>query len=303
MSSFTINAEIYTQGGRLFKLSHQSRSTSTKMNLNVYLPKQYYSPNESSKTIPTLYYLSGLTCSPQNASEKAGIFPYADIYGIAVVFPDTSPKDLIDVIPSSKDSWDFGEGASFYLNATKSPWSSHYKMYDYIVKELPLALHEYFNNQKNAIAIDFLQSKSIFGHSMGGFGSLMIYLKNVSEYKSVSLFAPISNPTKCPWGTKAFSGYLNSADEWSQYDPMKLIKQINPATEQVYPILIHQGKSDSFYINGQLQPESLVEASKNTAFDGKVLLNLVDGFDHSYYFIGSFIGEHMKHHAKALGCD
>lgn len=289
LMSFTVNSEIFTFGGRLLKLSHESVTTKTKMNVNLYLPKAYFTSNEK---IPVLYYLSGLTCSPQNCSEKGGVFPHADEHGIAVVFPDTSPKEV--GIEGATDSWDFGEGASFYLNATKEPYKKNFQMHDYILKEIPLLGKQYEK-------LDF-NNKSIFGHSMGGFGALIFFLRNNTkdhtEFKSVSAFAPICDPTGCPWGKKAFSGYLESEDEYAAYDPIQLIKKYEGVDGT---ILVHQGTADGFYKNlNQLNPANLVAASKGTKFDGKVKLHLEDGFDHSYFFISSFMKSHIAHHAKYL---
>ncbi|GMM36620.1 S-formylglutathione hydrolase [Saccharomycopsis crataegensis] len=293
--TFTVKSEIYTFGGRLLKLSHQSLITNSFMDVNVYLPSQYFNSPESLVKIPVLIYLSGLTCTPQNASEKAGLFGYADKYGLALVFPDTSPKNL--PIAGSKDSWDFGESAGFYLDATKEPWSKYFQMHSYILKEIPLLAKQYPK-------LDFTK-KSIMGHSMGGLGALLFFLRNNSEshteFQSVSCFAPICAPMSVPWGKKAFGGYLADESEWAQYDPTQLIKKYQGINTS--DILIHQGTKDGFYSGdiNQLQPEKLVEAVKGTRYDGKLNMNLVEGYDHSYYFIASFAGEHVLHHAKALG--
>jgi S-formylglutathione hydrolase len=289
--TFTTDATIATFGGKLLKLTHQSSKTNTPMNVNVYLPKQYESASD--KSIPVLLYLSGLTCTPNNASEKAFWQPYADKYGFAVVFPDTSPRGAGS--PGEDDSWDFGTGAGFYVDAKTEGFKKHYNMYSYVHQELQPLLAEEFQK------LNF-DKVSITGHSMGGFGALSGYLQNPGKYQSVSAFAPISNPINAQWGQKNFSGYLGDDKEaWKQYDPTELLPKFKgDATE----ILIHVGKADPFYYRDhQLLPENLVEASKGTAFENKINLNLVEGFDHSYYFISSFVEQHAKHHAKYLGLE
>lgn len=295
--SFKVNQEIAVCGGKVLKLSHFSQIIGASMDVNVYLPKQYYS-KEVRKLIPVIYYLSGLTCSPQNASEKAFWQIQSDNYGFAMVFPDTSPRGD-DVPDDPEKAWDFGIGASFYLNATQEPYKKHYQMYDYIHKELPTSLDEYFGKDSN---LDFLDNVGITGHSMGGYGSLTGYLKNydANRYKSCSAFAPIVNPSKVPWGQKAFSGYLGSKNSelWSQYDPSELVKKVtNKGNDK---ILIHQGTKDPF-LQTNLRPELLLEATKGTSWEGKIEVKLVDGFDHSYYFISTFVPEHATFHAKNLG--
>lgn len=287
--SFTTDSTIYTFEGKLLKLSHESTETKTKMEVNVYLPKQYDSA--SSKSIPVLLYLSGLTCTPNNASEKAFWQPQADKYGFAVVFPDTSPRGA--GIEGEDDSWDFGSGAGFYVDATTEKFKTNYRMYSYVHGELQTKLDEQFDK------LDF-DTISITGHSMGGYGALSGFLQNPSKYKSVSAFAPISNPSKCQWGEKNFGGYLgDDKSQWAKYDPTDLIKAYEGPSPE---ILIHVGKADPFYYRDhQLLPENLVEASKGTPFEGKVSVNYEEGFDHSYYFISSFTAQHAAHHAKYLG--
>lgn len=295
--SFKVNQEIAVCGGKVLKLSHFSQIIGASMDVNVYLPKQYYSKTVR-KLIPVIYYLSGLTCSPQNASEKTFWQIQSDNYGFAMVFPDTSPRGD-DVPDDPEKAWDFGIGAGFYLNATQEPYKKHYQMYDYIHKELPTSLDEYFGKDSN---LDFLDNVGITGHSMGGYGSLTGFLKNydANRYKSCSAFAPIVNPSKVPWGQKAFSGYLGSENTelWSQYDPSELVKKvINKGNDK---ILIHQGTKDPF-LQTNLRPELLLEATKGTSWEGKIEVKMVDGFDHSYYFISTFVPEHATFHAKNLG--
>ena len=297
--SVTIKQGIASNEGKLLKLSHESTSTRTTMEVNIYLPKQFYSEKKTNNPIPTIYYLSGLTCSPQNASEKAFWQPQADKYGFAVVFPDTSPRGE-SVAKDPENSWDFGIGAGFYLNATQEPFSEHYHMYDYVHNELPCILNTHFNvNGVNAI--DFLDNIAITGHSMGGLGALTGFLKHIDgrKYKSCSAFAPIVNPSVVPWGEKAFSGYLGSnKSDWKQYDPCSLIKKINNKHND--KILIHVGTNDPFLKN-QLKPENIIKAAKGSSWEGKIDVQFVDGFDHSYYFISSFVPQHAEFHAKNLG--
>ncbi|ODQ83064.1 hypothetical protein BABINDRAFT_159526 [Babjeviella inositovora NRRL Y-12698] len=259
------------------------------MDINVYLPASY----DAGKihATPVLIYLAGLTCSPANGAEKAFFQPYADKYGFAVVYPDTSPRGA--GIDGEDENWDFGTGAGFYCDATTEKYKDHYRMYSYINEELPVLLAEKF------AGLDF-DTVSLTGHSMGGYGALAIYLKNAGKYKSVSAFAPISNPSNCPWGEKCFGGYLgDDRAAWLEYDPTVLIKKYDGP---VAPILIHQGLADAFhYRDNQLQPENFLKASEESKFKGKVSVNLVEKFDHSYFFIASFAKEHAEHHAKYLG--
>lgn len=284
--SFTTDAEIHQFGGKLFKLSHESTSTNTKMDVNVFVPS-----SESDK-IPIVLYLSGLTCTPNNATEKSFLQYFANKYGFAVVFPDTSPRGAN--IAGEDDSWDFGTGAGFYVDATQEPWSKNYNMYSYVHQELPSKLAQQFPK------LDF-DNVSITGHSMGGFGALSGFFKNPGKYKSVSAFAPISNPSECPWGEKCFGDYLgDDKNTWYVYDPTCLVKNYNHENQP--PILIHQGSKDGFYYKDhQLLPENLVTAAKEAGYKGGVDLRVVDGYDHSYFFISSFVEDHAKHHAKYLG--
>lgn len=272
------------------------------MDVNVYLPRQYFEriqnePEKQSKQkqIPTLYYLSGLTCTPQNASEKAFWQIQADRFGFAMVFPDTSPRG--DDIPTDpENSWDFGVGAGFYINATKTPFNKNYNMYDYVHSELPIELSKYFNDKN---IIDFQDNVSITGHSMGGFGAISGFLQNLNKYKSCSAFAPILNPLNIPWGQKAFNGYFNDANlEGAKYDPTELIQHTDyiPGKE----ILIHIGTNDPFLKN-ELKPELFLEKVKGTEWASHIDLQMVEGFDHSYYFISSFVPQHAEFHANHLG--
>ncbi|XDT15755.1 Putative esterase [Nakaseomyces glabratus] len=284
-------------GGKLLQLKHASEVLHCEMDVNVYLPKQY-NTNSQGKKIPTIYYLSGLTCTPQNASEKAFWQAQADKYGFAMVYPDTSPRGD-DVAGDPEGSWDFGKGAGFYINATKEPFQKHYHMFDYVHKELPSELAKFFEEQGQS-KIDFLDNVSITGHSMGGFGALSGYLLHYSDnkYKSCSAFAPIVNPSVVPWGQKAFKGYFNDPKEGEHYDPCNLVKQVKNTNNS--STLIHVGTNDPF-LKEQLQPHLLKEAATGTTWENKIDINLVDGFDHSYYFISTFVPEHAAFHAKHLG--
>ncbi|KAK5654133.1 hypothetical protein OQA88_7564 [Cercophora sp. LCS_1] len=288
---FTTKATIASFGGKLLKLSHPSSTTSTEMAVNVYLPPAALTSSSPTK-VPVLVYLSGLTCSPENCSEK-GFFQHgASRRGIAIVYPDTSPRGLN--LPGEKDAWDFGEAASFYIDATQEPFASNYKMETYITKELPSAL---FSDPEIGKYLD-ADKVSITGHSMGGHGALTLYLKNPGLYKSVSAFAPISNPAKCPWGEKAFKGYLGEDKEvWKKHDASELIKGWKGKDVKM---LVDVGTGDNFYKQGQLLPENLEAAAKEAGVEG-FQLRYQEGYDHSYYFMASFSDEHVDHAAKHLG--
>ncbi|MDK2595152.1 S-formylglutathione hydrolase [Pseudoalteromonas obscura] len=269
-------------GGVHKRFKHQSSTNNCEMTFAIFLPK---SVNNDTK-LPVLYWLSGLTCTDENFMQKAGVFKYASERGLVIVAPDTSPRGE-DVADDENGSYDFGLGAGFYLNATQSPYSTHYNMYDYVTNELP-----------KLIESNFLVStkKSISGHSMGGHGALTIGLRNSLQYESISAFAPISNPTNCPWGIKAFSGYLGDDEaSWAQYDATALLRQ-NTISRQI-PIKIDQGADDAFLVD-QLKPEALQNAAKNIGYN--IEFQLHDGYDHSYFFISSFIEQHIEFHAKHL---
>ena len=250
------------------------------MTFSVYLP-----PQASTEKVPALYWLSGLTCTDDNARTKACMQRYAAKSGIAIIFPDTSPRG--DDVPDDKKRYDLGQGAGFYVDATQSPWDNHYHMYTYIVDELPELIEANFPVQAN--------NKSISGHSMGGHGALICALKNPEAYRSVSAFAPICNPAECGWGKGCFSAYLGrDVTHWLVYDATQLIK----SGASVPDILIDQGTADEFYDEGQLLPENLQSVC---ARNGQQLtLRMQDGYDHSYHFIASFIGEHLAYHSEKL---
>ncbi|KRG64796.1 S-formylglutathione hydrolase [Stenotrophomonas humi] len=256
---------------------HTSTVLGCEMTVGVYLP-----PQAEHGPCPVLYWLSGLTCTEQNFITKAGAQRYAAEHGIILVAPDTSPRG--DGVADA-DSYDLGKGAGFYLNATREPWAKHYRMYDYIADELPEWV------QANLPASDV---RAISGHSMGGHGALTIALKNPGRYRSVSAFSPIVAPSQVPWGQKAFTAYLGEDPAaWAQYDATALVAE---AKERL-PMLVDQGGADEF-LDNQLRPQ-LLQAACDAA--GHPLeLRIQPGYDHSYYFISSFIGEHIAHHAKAM---
>jgi S-formylglutathione hydrolase len=260
--------------------SHYSHANNCTMRFAIYLPPM----TGESKNVPVLYWLSGLTCSDENFMQKAGALKTASQLGIAIVAPDTSPRG--DNVPDDpQGSYDFGLGAGFYLNATQAPFNKHYKMYDYIVDELLPLIEKHFPVRSK---------KSISGHSMGGHGALTIGLKNPSMFESISAFSPICNPMNCAWGEKAFTGYLGTdKSEWADYDACELIKK----AELKKPILIDQGGSDDF-LESQLKPENLVKSALHA--DYEIHFNMHSGYDHSYYFISSFIDEHIAFHARYL---
>lgn len=265
-------------GGWLKRYKHHSTATRTEMIFAIYLP-----PQAQTEKVPVLYWLSGLTCNDENFMQKAGAQRIAAELGIAIVAPDTSPRGTD--LPGEHDSYDFGSGAGFYVNATEAPWSSHYRMYDYVTTELPALVEQHF---------PVTQTRAISGHSMGGHGALICALKNPGRYCSVSAFAPISNPIHCPWGQKALGGYLGKdPDAWKAWDSCELIAS---ATEKL-PILVDQGEADQFLAE-QLKPEALRAACE--AAGHPLQLRMQPGYDHSYFFIASFIEEHLRYHANAM---
>ena len=269
-------------GGFQKVFEHQSEVLKCTMKFAIYLPALV----EDTK-VPVLYWLSGLTCTEQNFITKAGAQRYAAETGLAIVAPDTSPRGCN--IEGEDDAYDFGSGAGFYLDATEEKWKTNYNMYSYVTQELPDIVNANF-----PVLPD---KRSIFGHSMGGHGALICALKNPGKYKSVSAFAPICNPMNCPWGQKAFSGYLGSDREsWKAWDATELVKNFKGPPMSY--IMIEQGKNDEFLTKGQLLPENFVAACRDANMP--VLLRNQEGYDHSYYFISSFMGEHIRHHAEAL---
>jgi len=287
--SVTTKATIASFGGKLLKLTHNAKTTNCEMAFNLYLPPQAFANNR--KKVPVLIYLSGLTCTADNCSEK-GFFQHgASQHGVAVLYPDTSPRDL--KIAGEDESWDFGTGAGFYVDATNSPYDKGYKMYSYITEELPSTVFEAFKEQLDSTRV------SITGHSMGGHGALTLFLKNPGKYKSVSAFAPIANPINCPWGQKAFKGYFgeDQQEKWQEHDATELIKKWKG--QGPLDLLIDVGTGDNFYKQGQLLPENLEKAAKEAGVEG-VNVRYQPDYDHSYYFMASFADEHVKHAAKHL---
>jgi len=269
---------IKESGGYLNRYIHDSNSCHCEMTFSIYLPPQA----EISK-VPALYWLSGLTCSDDNARSKAGIQRYAAEHGIAIIFPDTSPRGT--EVADDAERYDLGQGAGFYMNASQSPWDKHYHMYDYIVDELPQLIESHFPILENI--------KSISGHSMGGHGALICALNNPDNYCSVSAFAPICHPIACDWGKTCLTAYLGDDRKvWSQYDATELIQ----AGRKLNDILIDQGTADEFYED--LLAENFQAACLKA--EQKLTLRLQEGYDHSYHFVASFIGEHIAYHAAAL---
>jgi S-formylglutathione hydrolase len=251
------------------------------MRFSVYLP-----PQASERRLPVVYFLSGLTCNEENFMTKSGAQQFAAKYGLMLVAPDTSPRDT--GIPGEDDEWDLGTGAGFYVDATVEPWAAHYQMYSYVVEELSGIIAEYF-------PID-IERQGIFGHSMGGHGALICALRNPDLYKSVSAFAPITAPSLSPWGQKALTHYLGSDPEsWKPYDASELVLSIGYKR----PILIDQGTDDPFLEKEQLLPNIFVQACEKSGV--ALTLRLQPEYNHSYYFIASFIEDHIRYHAEALG--
>jgi S-formylglutathione hydrolase len=250
------------------------------MTFSVFLPPQA----SVSSPVPVLYWLSGLTCTDENFVTKAGAQRYATEHGIALVTPDTSPRNVN--LPGDDEDYDFGSGAGFYVDATREPWSRHYQMYGYVTAELPALINREFPVDP--------QRAGIFGHSMGGHGALVIALRNPGVYRSVSAFAPICAPMQVPWGRKAFSRYLgDDEDSWRTYDAVQLILQHGSPL----PLLVDQGDADSF-LHEQLRPDLLKNACADRGVD--LTLRMQPGYDHSYFFIASFVGDHIAYHAERL---
>ncbi len=267
-------------GGWHKQYGHQSESLGCAMRFAIYLPPQV----ATGQKVPVLYWLSGLTCTDENFMQKAGAHRIAAELGIAIVAPDTSPRGegIAD-----DESYDLGQGAGFYVNATEQPWARHYRMYDYALNELPALIEAVFPvNDQRAIA----------GHSMGGHGALVLALRNPQRFRSVSAFSPISNPVSCPWGEKAFSAYLGKdTARWSDYDASVLMRD----AREFLPALVDLGEADNFLAE-QLKPEALQRAANASGYP--LELRRHEGYDHSYYFIASFIEQHLRFHGRYLGC-
>ncbi|MCZ8293331.1 MAG: S-formylglutathione hydrolase [Hylemonella sp.] len=266
-------------GGRQEVWKHQSTTLGCDMKFGIYLPPAAV----AGERCPVLYYLAGLTCNEQTFITKAGAQEHAARHGFILVAPDTSPRG--PGVPN-EDSYDLGEGAGFYLNATQAPWAQHYRMADYVAQELPALI------EQNFPATD---ARGIFGHSMGGHGALVTALRNPGRYRSVSAFAPVVAPSQVPWGQKAFTAYLGAdTSAWKEWDAVELVAT---ATERL-PILVDQGETDEF-LRKQLRPE-LLEAACSAA-GHPLTLRRHAGYDHSYYFIASVMADHFAHHARGLG--
>lgn len=280
MDGVTTVARNKSFGGMQGVYSHASGETGCVMRFAVFLP-----PQAQTRSVPVLYWLSGLTCTEENFVVKAGAQRVAAELGLAIVAPDTSPRGL--KIPGEDDSYDFGSGAGFYVDATQAPWSHGYRMYSYVTQEL-------FALVAAGFPVDAART-GIFGHSMGGHGALTIALKNPDRYKSVSAFAPICSPLSCAWGEKALSGYLG-ADRacWREYDATALIDARGWAGP---PMLVDQGASDQF-LESQLKPQLLSEACARAGVP--LDLRMQAGYDHSYFFISTFIEDHLRFHAQHL---
>ncbi|EGF78255.1 hypothetical protein BATDEDRAFT_30493 [Batrachochytrium dendrobatidis JAM81] len=281
-SPLVLLSQSKTFDGIVFKYSHDSTLLACKMKFSVFLPKSV------SKAIPALYFLSGLTCNEDNFITKAGAIKKASQLGLALICPDTSPRGL--GIDGEDDSWDFGSGAGFYVNATESKWS-RYQMYSYIMHELPELVNAHLPIDPSRV--------SIFGHSMGGHGALVCALGNPGHFKSVSAFAPISNPIHCKWGVKAFGGYLGTENKesWKQYDATELASKY---TGPKLAVLIDQGSEDSFLQDGQLLPDRFVASANTNESHLLVEYRLQEGYDHSYWFISTFVDDHLEFHWKHL---
>ncbi len=259
--------------------AHASSSIGLDMRFAVYQP-----PQARVRPVPVVYYLAGLTCTEETFAIKAGAQRVAADLGLMLVAPDTSPRGAN--IPGEADAWDFGLGAGFYVDATRDPWAKHYRMYSYVTQELPALINAQFPADA--------KRQGIFGHSMGGHGALVCALRNPLQFRSVSALAPICAPMRCPWGKKAFSGYLGDDQaSWQQYDASELVRHARPHGT----ILIDQGRADKFLAE-QLYPEAFEAACKEAG--QKLKLRRHEGYDHGYFFIATFVEEHLRHHAAQL---
>lgn len=272
--------DVLCFGGRQLRVKHTSESCHCDMVFSVFLP-----PQAEQGKVPVVWWLSGLTCNDQNFVTKAGAQRVAAELGVAIVAPDTSPRGN-GVADDPDGAWDFGLGAGFYVNATQAPYDRHYRMYDYVQAELPALLAKRF-------PLD-IERQSIMGHSMGGHGALTLALRHPDQYRSVSAFAPICAPSQVPWGQKAFGGYFGGDESlWLEHDAVALIEKSGFDK----PILVEQGLADSF-LEGQLKPELLQAACDKAGVE--LVLNRRDGYDHSYFFIATFIEAHLRYHNRFL---
>ena len=268
-------------GGWVNRYRHRSAVLDCAMVFGVFLP-----PQSQHGPVPTLWWLSGLTCTDENFMQKAGAQKLAAELGLAIVCPDTSPRGTD--LPGEHADWDFGSGAGFYVNATQAPWNRHYRMYDYVTRELPALVEA---------ELPLSDQRSVSGHSMGGHGALLCALRDPDRYRSVSAFSPICHPSECQWGVKAFSHYLgDDRNHWREWDATQLVTMVD--LKKQLPILVDQGEDDQF-LGDQLKPGSLEQACICTHHP--LQIRLQPGYDHSYYFVATFIDDHLRHHARALG--
>ncbi|WP_322974082.1 S-formylglutathione hydrolase [Larsenimonas rhizosphaerae] len=270
--------EVRCFDGYQRRYRHHSQVLGCDMTFSIFLP-----PEHDQTPKPVLWWLSGLTCTDQNFVQKAGAQRRAAELGLVIVCPDTSPRG-VDV-PGEDESYDLGTGAGFYLNATQAPWASHYRMYDYVTRELPELVRQQFNvNDREAIS----------GHSMGGHGALVCALREPGRYASVSAFSPVANPVNCPWGEKAFQAYLgDDRQAWAEYDTCELIKR----DDARQPLLVEQGEADQF-LESQLNIDQLERVCQEQ--NHPLTLNRREGYDHSYFFIATYINVHLDYHAQHL---
>jgi S-formylglutathione hydrolase len=272
-------AEHASFGGTQGFYAHPSKECSSEMRFAVYQP-----PAAKRARVPVLYYLAGLTCTEETFPIKAGAQRVAAELGLMLVAPDTSPRQTR--YPGDDEGWDFGVGAGFYVDATQAPWSATYRMYSYVTRELPEVIARSFPAAEGR--------QGIFGHSMGGHGALVCALRNPGQYRSVSAFAPITNPSRVPWGDKAFNRYLGpDRKDWARYDAAELIE----GGARTTPILVDQGLADKF-LDDQLLPSRLEEAMRRSG--QPLTLRRHEGYDHGYFFIATFMADHLRHHAEAL---
>jgi S-formylglutathione hydrolase len=290
VSQLELLSESRCFGGSQRRYRHQARELGCSMVFGVYLPPAAL----DGEAVPALYWLSGLTCTDENFSQKAGAQRRAAELGLALVMPDTSPRGA--AVPGDPEgSWDFGHGAGFYVDASAAPWASHYRMHSYVVEELPRCVEA---------ALPLNGRRSISGHSMGGHGALVAALRHPGRYRAVSAFAPIASPSRCPWGRKALGHLLGpEGDGWQKWDATGLLAAGRLAWGSAeacgapLPILVDQGTADPF-LDTQLHPQALAAAA--AAAGQPLTLRLQEGYDHSYFCIASFIDDHLQHHARAL---
>ncbi|NJL82644.1 MAG: S-formylglutathione hydrolase [Chloroflexaceae bacterium] len=279
-ADLTLEAQSRCFGGWVAYYSHLSQCCRAPMRFSVFVP-----PQAQFDRVPVLYYLSGLTCTPENFTLKAGAQRYAAELGIVLVAPDTSPRHT--GIPGEERDWDLGSGAGFYVDATADPWQQHYQMYSYVVEELPQVIAAHFPVKTDR--------QGIFGHSMGGHGALVCALRNGDRYRSVSALAAIAAPMGTAWGEKAFGAYLgNDREKWRDYDASQLVKRYRFNGT----ILLDQGTEDEFYQQQRLQPEVFEQACQSVG--QPVQLRLQPGYDHSYFMVATFMEDHIRHHAAVL---